>query len=316
MAFATIALAQLVFVFSIRSVRAPAWHGPRNDALVASVLASAVLLGLVIYAPAFREPFGTEALGPAELGVVLAFALIPTHSSRPSRRSAAGHDLGAERAFRGSQLRGKPQQESGRAPMARAPLGSMLGVSSHRKENTVGEAKQAFCAKPGDWIVVHGKRVGEPGRTGLILEVLGEPDHEHYRVRWDEEHESIFYPGSDATISSDPLVPREVAVRRWRRRPRRFGRSSLRRGGFASYRFSCAQRARRRVRESRKYVRPTHGQSSTTSKADCRTHRDVPVGADLLPPPRYAVEAELGPGPRVAMGELAALAYTFWLHSR
>ena len=55
-------------------------------------------------------------------------------------------------------------------------------------------------ARPGDWIVVHGHAVGEPERTGLILEVLGPPDHERYRVRWDEQHESIFYPGSDATI--------------------------------------------------------------------------------------------------------------------
>jgi Domain of unknown function (DUF1918) len=55
-------------------------------------------------------------------------------------------------------------------------------------------------AKAGDWMVVHGHAVGQPERRGLILEVLGEPGHEHYRVRWDEEHESIFYPGSDATI--------------------------------------------------------------------------------------------------------------------
>jgi hypothetical protein len=33
--------------------------------------------------------------------------------------------------------------------------------------------------------------------------VLGQPDHVRYRVRWDEEHESIFYPGSDATIRPD-----------------------------------------------------------------------------------------------------------------
>jgi Domain of unknown function (DUF1918) len=49
-------------------------------------------------------------------------------------------------------------------------------------------------------VVVHAHRLGEPGRTGLILEVLGTPGHERYHVRWDEAHESIFYPGSDATI--------------------------------------------------------------------------------------------------------------------
>jgi hypothetical protein len=58
----------------------------------------------------------------------------------------------------------------------------------------------AARAKPGDWVVVHGHTVGEPERTGLVLEVLGAPGHERYRVRWDEEHESIFYPGPDATV--------------------------------------------------------------------------------------------------------------------
>jgi hypothetical protein len=30
--------------------------------------------------------------------------------------------------------------------------------------------------------------------------VLGEAGHEHYRVRWDDDHESVFYPSSDSTI--------------------------------------------------------------------------------------------------------------------
>ncbi|HLE98668.1 MAG TPA: DUF1918 domain-containing protein [Gaiellaceae bacterium] len=65
------------------------------------------------------------------------------------------------------------------------------------------DTKQTSRAKAGDWVVVHGRAVGKPGRTGQILEVLGEPGHEHYRVRWDEEHESIFYPSSDATIRKE-----------------------------------------------------------------------------------------------------------------
>jgi hypothetical protein len=68
------------------------------------------------------------------------------------------------------------------------------------EKSHVADEKPPSHAKAGDWVVVHGHAVGEPKRTGLILEVLGEPGHEHYRVRWDEEHESIFYPGSDATI--------------------------------------------------------------------------------------------------------------------
>jgi hypothetical protein len=69
--------------------------------------------------------------------------------------------------------------------------------------DTMGEGV-ARGAQPGDWIVVHPHTLGEPARTGLILEIIGAPGHERYRVRWDEEHESIFYPGPDATIVKEP----------------------------------------------------------------------------------------------------------------
>jgi hypothetical protein len=55
-------------------------------------------------------------------------------------------------------------------------------------------------AHPGDLIEIHGHRVGETARLAEILEVLGEPGHEHYRVRWDDDRETIFYPSSDARI--------------------------------------------------------------------------------------------------------------------
>jgi hypothetical protein len=56
-------------------------------------------------------------------------------------------------------------------------------------------------AEPGALIVVEGHRVGDRRRLGEILDVLGSPEHEHYRVRWEEGTETIFYPGaSDATI--------------------------------------------------------------------------------------------------------------------
>ena len=57
-------------------------------------------------------------------------------------------------------------------------------------------------ATPGDVVLVHGHRVGDAKRSGEILEVLGEPGHEHYLVRWDDGRESVFYPSSDAVIQS------------------------------------------------------------------------------------------------------------------
>jgi hypothetical protein len=64
--------------------------------------------------------------------------------------------------------------------------------------NRTGHA--AAHAAVGDLVVIAGHHVGEGERIGEILEVLGEPSHERYRVRWDDGHESLFRPGSDATI--------------------------------------------------------------------------------------------------------------------
>lgn len=50
-----------------------------------------------------------------------------------------------------------------------------------------------LAAQAGDWIEVDAAG-GTPPRCGLVLEVLGEGRHAHFRVRWDEEHVSLFYP--------------------------------------------------------------------------------------------------------------------------
>ena len=61
--------------------------------------------------------------------------------------------------------------------------------------------KSDVQAKSGDVVVVHGHSTGDPGRTGVILEVLdAATSHEHYRVRWDEEHVTLYWLGSDATV--------------------------------------------------------------------------------------------------------------------
>ena len=67
--------------------------------------------------------------------------------------------------------------------------------------------------RPGDVVVVEGHRVGEGRRIGEILEVVGEPGHEHYRVRWDDDRESVFYPSSDAVIHHSTRRRRERSVR-------------------------------------------------------------------------------------------------------
>jgi len=64
----------------------------------------------------------------------------------------------------------------------------------------MAHTKEAFRASPGDVVVVEGHKVGDSRRLGEILEVHGEPGHEHYRVRWDDGRETVFYPSSDASI--------------------------------------------------------------------------------------------------------------------
>jgi hypothetical protein len=54
--------------------------------------------------------------------------------------------------------------------------------------------------KVGDFVVVAAHRQGGSERLGEILELFGGAGQRHYRVRWDDGHESIFYPGSDAVI--------------------------------------------------------------------------------------------------------------------
>jgi len=59
-------------------------------------------------------------------------------------------------------------------------------------------------AEVGSIVVIAGHHVGEHERTGEIVQLLGEPPHERYVVRWDDGRESVFYPGSDATIGRAP----------------------------------------------------------------------------------------------------------------
>jgi Ca2+-transporting ATPase len=76
-AYATVALAELVFVFSCRAELRPAWRLPRNRHLEAAVLGSLAFLAATIYVPALHDPFGTVPLSLEELAFVLPLAFVP-----------------------------------------------------------------------------------------------------------------------------------------------------------------------------------------------------------------------------------------------
>jgi Ca2+-transporting ATPase len=76
-AFATIALAELGFVFSCRSELLPSWRLVPNRWLGLAVVASLVVLAAIVYVPALQAPFGTVGLQSRELAVVVALAALP-----------------------------------------------------------------------------------------------------------------------------------------------------------------------------------------------------------------------------------------------
>ncbi len=53
----------------------------------------------------------------------------------------------------------------------------------------------------GDRVAARGLH-GQSPRRGEIIELLGGAGHEHYRVRWDEQHESILYPTDGVIITT------------------------------------------------------------------------------------------------------------------
>lgn len=64
----------------------------------------------------------------------------------------------------------------------------------------------------GDRIVVESRKVGQPAREGDILEVIESPSGTHYRVRWDDGHESDLRPAA----GSARVVPRTGVDRKRR----------------------------------------------------------------------------------------------------
>lgn len=57
-------------------------------------------------------------------------------------------------------------------------------------------------AEIGNRIVVPGRRVGDPPRQGVIIDVRGPDGTPPYVIRWDghDDSEHLFFPGPDALI--------------------------------------------------------------------------------------------------------------------
>jgi hypothetical protein len=55
-------------------------------------------------------------------------------------------------------------------------------------------------ATTGDRIVIETTTLDTSRRHGEVVEVIGTGEREHYRVRWHDGHESIYFPGPDARV--------------------------------------------------------------------------------------------------------------------
>jgi hypothetical protein len=64
-------------------------------------------------------------------------------------------------------------------------------------------------AQAGDELVVKGRHVGDPDRSGVIIEVIGQAGGPPYLVRWSDGHESSFYPTSGTVAQRTSLPARE-----------------------------------------------------------------------------------------------------------
>lgn len=59
-------------------------------------------------------------------------------------------------------------------------------------------------AHVGDRIIFESRKVGGGRKTGEVAEVMTGASGPHYRVRWEDGHESIVYPSTDAFVEAEP----------------------------------------------------------------------------------------------------------------
>jgi hypothetical protein len=76
-----------------------------------------------------------------------------------------------------------------------------------KEANVIPTVTTTAAARVGDSVEVTGLP-GKPPKRGQILEVLGAGEHVHFRVRWDEQHESLLYPTEGATVVHPAGKPR------------------------------------------------------------------------------------------------------------
>jgi Domain of unknown function (DUF1918) len=71
-----------------------------------------------------------------------------------------------------------------------------LIASTPEEAKLVSNMVATTAARVGDAVEVKGLP-GKPAKRGQIVEVLGAGEHVHFRVRWEDEHESLLFPTTE-----------------------------------------------------------------------------------------------------------------------
>lgn len=66
-------------------------------------------------------------------------------------------------------------------------------------------------AAVGDTLTVKALRQGEADRHGRIIEVHGKDGEPPYLVRWQDEHESLFFPATGTVVEHHPATQQPTA---------------------------------------------------------------------------------------------------------
>ena len=64
--------------------------------------------------------------------------------------------------------------------------------------------------KSGDRIAIESEHVGDGLREGRVIEVIGSGDGIHYRVKWDDGHESVLFPSAGSVT----VIPKAAKAAR------------------------------------------------------------------------------------------------------
>jgi Domain of unknown function (DUF1918) len=78
-------------------------------------------------------------------------------------------------------------------------------VPSHDGTESAGKEAVVMRADVGDELVVRGRHVGDEDRKGVVVEVHGDHGGPPYLIRWEDGHQSVFFPSADTLAGHHPV---------------------------------------------------------------------------------------------------------------